>query len=74
MTDFSEAEVRALVREAIASHARPDAGQPAFVASCRDHASHALLPLERGGDGSGACFIEPAVRCTHCGYCLSFGH
>ena len=44
---------------------------PAVV---RAHASHAMLPLARGGDGDGACLIEPAVRCSHCGYCLSYGH
>ena len=38
------------------------------------HASHLRLPLVRGGDGDGACIIEPAVRCNHCGYCLSLGH
>jgi hypothetical protein len=40
----------------------------------REHASHGLLPLARGGDGDGACLIEPSVRCNHCGYCLSLGH
>jgi len=38
------------------------------------HASHARLPLLRSGDDDGRCLIEPAVRCTHCGYCLSYGH
>ena len=28
----------------------------------------------RGGDADGACLIEPAVRCNHCGYCQSYGH
>jgi hypothetical protein len=37
-------------------------------------AAFALLALPRGGDQDGACLIEPAVRCTHCGYCLSLGH
>jgi len=40
----------------------------------RDFAAFALLPLPRGGDTDGACLIEPAVRCNHCGYCLSYGH
>ncbi len=43
---------------------RLDAGRAAF----------ALLPLPRGGDGDGACLIEPTVRCNHCGYCQSYGH
>ena len=38
------------------------------------HASFVRLPLLSGGDGDGACLIEPAVRCTHCGYCQSYGH
>jgi hypothetical protein len=37
------------------------------------HASHLRLPLA-SGDEEGACLIEPAVRCNHCGYCLSLGH
>ena len=45
-------------------------GEPAPAGPLsRDHASHALLPLVRGGDGDGACLIEPSVRCNHCGYC-----
>lgn len=75
--EVSEHELRAMVRDAIARHAgHPAAGaSPAASAdACRSHASHGLLPLARGGDDDGACLIEPAVRCTHCGYCLSFGH
>jgi hypothetical protein len=72
--EVSEPELRAMVREAIARHA----GQPVRPASagdaCRLHASHGLLPLASGGDADGACLIEPAVRCTHCGFCLSYGH
>ena len=43
-------------------------------ASAHLHASHALLPLGPGGDSDGRCVIEPAVHCTHCGYCQSMGH
>ena len=70
--DVSESELRALVRESIARHSRPE---PPVVssASFAAHTSQALLPLSRGGD-DGACLIEPAVRCNRCGYCLSFGH
>jgi hypothetical protein len=73
---ISEQELRSLVRDAIAraqagaADSRPTLAPPGF----RGHTSHALLPLARGGDGDGACLIEPAVRCNHCGYCLSYGH
>lgn len=64
-----------MVRESIARHsgaaAAADRGVP-FVAS--GHASFARLPVVRGGDDDGACIIEPAVRCNHCGYCQSYGH
>jgi hypothetical protein len=35
------------------------------------HSSHFryLLP-----ESDGPCLIEPAVQCTHCGYCQSHGH
>ena len=73
---ISEQELRSLVRDAIARRAahaaEPDAA--AAPSGFRGHASHGLLPLARGGDGDGACLIEPAVRCNHCGYCLSYGH
>jgi hypothetical protein len=39
-----------------------------------EHVSHARFSLPRGADGTPACVIEPAVPCTHCGYCLSLGH
>ena len=73
----TEQELRALVREAIARHvdhraaAGPSHAAPAFD---RRHASHLLLPVERGSEGGGACLIEPTVRCNHCGYCQSYGH
>jgi hypothetical protein len=72
---MNELEVRQLVREAIArqSSREPMAPEP-IGGPWRPHPSHARLPLARGGDGDGACLIEPAVRCNHCGYCLSFGH
>lgn len=57
--------------QSLADRGRAGAGSPAHGHS---HASFALLPLSRGGDGEGACLIEPSVRCNHCGYCLSYGH
>jgi len=58
--DISDQELRALVRDAIET--------------VRGHGSHGLLTLIGGGDPEGRCLIEPAVPCTHCGYCQSLGH
>jgi hypothetical protein len=71
--NLTESELRELVRETIGrrlGHEAPPNAESAF----RAHVSHGLLPLPRGGDQDGACLIEPSVRCTHCGYCLSYGH
>jgi hypothetical protein len=38
------------------------------------HASHYRYGLTSGDDEEGPCFIEPSVRCNHCGYCQSHGH
>jgi hypothetical protein len=79
---MTEQELRALVREAIARHAAPTGGlstDPSRVAgpslaSVRLHSSHAIFPVTAGAEGDGACIIEPAVPCNHCGYCKSLGH
>ena len=75
--EISEDDLRAMVRQAIAHHAKP-AGPaplaPAPASSSRAHSSHTVLALVSGGDADGQCLIEPAVRCNHCGYCQSFGH
>jgi hypothetical protein len=69
-----------MIRESIARHLGGETVRgPSFGrvshATAGTHASHVLLPLARGGDeGEGMCLIEPAVRCTHCGYCVSYGH
>jgi len=70
-----------MVRDAIArtsargSTGSPRAGlDPAPPDLVEGRAAFALLPLPRGGDGDGLCIIEPSVRCTHCGYCQSYGH
>jgi hypothetical protein len=75
----TEAELRALVRDAVARHLgraaapvppSPVAAAPAAPASM--HPSHAMyLALVNVGD---ACVIEPNVECTHCGYCKTHGH
>ena len=78
MPEISDQELRALVRDSIARHtsgdgAAHDSPRPmAFTGAA--HASHVKFALPAGGDGDGMCVIEPAVRCTHCGYCQSYGH
>ena len=79
---MNEEQLRALVREAIAKHVGPSPSaasghltSPAAPSAARPlagHPSHGLFVLR--GDDSGACLIEPAVRCNHCGYCKSMGH
>jgi len=75
---MTEAELRMIVRDAIARHAGSGpAPQSSPLASVdarlpRQHSSHAMFALPVGADG--ACVIEPAVMCNHCGYCKSYGH
>jgi hypothetical protein len=74
---MTERELRALVRDAIAKHAKAHgaAAPPLRTASARLHPSHAMVALPAGADsGDGTCIIEPAVACNHCGYCKSVGH
>lgn len=76
MQEISDQDLRALVRDSIARHTTAAgaqvAPQPAGV--IRPHSSHLKFLLPAGGDADGMCVIEPAVRCTHCGYCQSYGH
>ena len=78
MSSLTDQELRALVRESIARLRTPSPAveqpleRPAAVATV--HTSHVRFLLGPGGDESGACLIEPSVRCTHCGYCQSYGH
>jgi hypothetical protein len=77
---MTDQELRAMIRDSIARHAGaspssgPSGGAPDSAGAFGTHASHRQLPLARGGDDDGACIIEPAVRCNHCGFCLSYGH
>jgi hypothetical protein len=78
---MNEQELRGLVREAVERHLghfSPVAGSnkqdPAYVPH-DGHASHILLKVAPGSAiDEGACLIEPAVRCNHCGFCQSLGH
>jgi hypothetical protein len=77
MPEISDQELRTLVRDSIARHtAAAGTAQPAARTATGDrvHSSHVKFLLPAGGDGDGMCVIEPAVRCTHCGYCQSYGH
>jgi hypothetical protein len=75
---MTEQELRALVRDAIARHTgtsmAPAGPSVPLAVQFRQHASHALLAVPDGADTDGPCVIEPAVPCTHCGYCKSYGH
>jgi hypothetical protein len=72
---MNEQELRALVRQAVAYHTgggrpEPAAATPAVLH--RVHPSQALFTLPAvSGD---ACVVEPAVNCTHCGFCKTYGH
>ena len=66
-----------MIRDSIARHAgAPGAPRvaPDPASAFGAHLSHLRLPVLSGGDDDGACIIEPAVRCNHCGYCQSLGH
>lgn len=65
-----------MVRDAIARNASQGGQAPGLtpVENPVGRAAFAILPLPRGGDADGMCIIEPSVRCTHCGYCQTFGH
>jgi hypothetical protein len=70
---MNEDALRELVREALARHlSKPGTSSlepmPVHVAA---HMSHQRYELP---DSGGACLIEPAVACNHCGYCQSHGH
>ena len=76
MTD--EDMLRAIVRDVVARRLGDDprpAAQEAPTAGPEPvlalHASHFRYALPGSG---GACLIEPAVPCNHCGYCQSHGH
>jgi hypothetical protein len=79
---MTDDQLRALVRDAVArhlAHAAPDATALAAAptpapASAMKHPGFHRYRLPRGDDDDGPCLIEPAVRCTHCGFCQSHGY
>lgn len=74
---MTEQELRALVREVVAREMGGTSPAPARPMPDgrrgRPHASHVMFVLPAGSN-DGACVIEPAVPCNHCGYCRSYGH
>lgn len=73
-TGMDDEVLRAIVRETIARLQGSDAGaapDPSTLLQLRSHPSHYQYTLPPSG---GPCFIEPGVRCNHCGYCQSHGH
>ena len=69
---MNEEQLRAIVREAVARRLGERPGVPEVRAvTYLSHSSHARYRLP---ESDGPCLIEPAVPCTHCGYCQSHGH
>jgi hypothetical protein len=81
----NEDAVRQIVRDVVARRLAPqrrpapapprqerhvETGEPPVW---RAHVSHGRFTLA-GGDKEGRCLVEPSVRCSHCGYCQSYGH
>jgi hypothetical protein len=79
---MTDEELRHLVRRVVADRlgTGPHASSahelhvPRTVLDVRAHASHATFRVPAGSETGGACVIEPAVSCNHCGYCKSMGH
>lgn len=77
---MTEQELRALVRQAIARagverilDATPGVATRAVSRAAAD-AGYSMFALPDGSDADGPCIIEPAVTCSHCGFCKSLGH
>ena len=77
---MTEDDLRALVRQAVSRHLTaaglesgpggpPGPGTPAPGV----HPSFGRYLLPRDPGDGGACLIEPAVKCNHCGFCQSHG-
>jgi len=77
---MTDDQLQALIRDEVARQIRGAVHAPAPASSVPqpaawdavEHPSHSQFALPAADDG--ACVIQPVVRCTHCGYCKSFGH
>ena len=70
---LDEHALRALVRDVIGRIESGSGPQAVSDAPRLIHlsASNYQYPLP---PSDGPCFIEPGVRCNHCGYCQTHGH
>jgi hypothetical protein len=66
---MTEDELRALVREVVASRVQTPQPAPA-----RHSPSLARLTMVVPTIAGSPCLIEPQVGCNQCGYCVSMGH
>jgi hypothetical protein len=82
---MTDAELRALVRDAVARHlagrSSAEPPSPALVHEAPPTPAHAAWTQHPSHytyvtvvNTSDACVIEPGVSCDHCGYCKSHGH
>jgi hypothetical protein len=71
--DPARAAARAAIDRHLAGRRRDGAATSAGVAVAPGPA-FTLCVVPAGGEGDGACLIEPSVPCNHCGFCKSFGH
>jgi hypothetical protein len=68
---LNEDALRALVRDVIGRIGQQTVSDAPQLIQLSPHPStyqYALPPSD------GPCFIEPGVRCNHCGYCQVHGH
>lgn len=74
---MTDDELKSLVRDAVARRLagrQPGIESGPAIANPTGHAGFHRYALPRGSESDGSCLIEPAVRCTHCGYCQSHGY
>jgi hypothetical protein len=60
----AEAGAEAAPNPALATHG------PAW----KSHSSHGRFVFLAPTEPDAPCIVEPHVRCTHCGFCQSYGH
>lgn len=72
---MNEEALRAIVRDTIARLSTRAAEQPGTDAPTLLHlGAHPSGYQYTLPPSDGPCFIEPGVRCNHCGYCQTHGH